>query len=1159
MIDRVCLHCRAPADPSHRFCGRCGAALHARCTGCLALVAPGLEFCTSCGHPMATAPAALDTGREERRTVSMLFMDLVGFTRMSETLDPEDLRRLQMAYFATASRVIRRYGGILEKYIGDAVVAVFGVPVESEHDAVRAVRAGLDLQRAVGDEPLAGRYPVRARVGIATGEALVDLAAAHHAGEAMVAGDVVATASRLQQYAPDGGVLVSAPTRHATVGSIRYAEHARQVTVAGKALPVEVWLAQGTSGQVQIVDDDAVPLVGRSQELDLITSTLMRCVGERETRLLSVVGVHGVGKSRLIREAARRMEGSPEIVFRWLTGRCLPYGEGGPYAALAEIVKAQAGVQDSDDEATARRALRAALTAVVPDAEVDRLAELLGPLAGLPGRPVNTGEIEAAWREFLLALARDLPTVLVVEDLHFADPAMVRFLSRLVETVGDVPLLVLCTYRPELLDDQPAWAGGPPGTLTLSLGPLRGGALRGLVGTLLRRHQLPESLTDRLAMITGGNPMYLVEYVRMLAERAAGGDLDPDAEITIPQTVHGVVAGRIDLLDAAQRTILHAAAVLGDGIWPGAVAAMLSMPKDDIDRALRGLRRRDMLVAGSAPAIADGPGLEFRHQLLRDVAYRRLPRASRASLHRRAAAWFESQAVTGRHDFAAAVARHRVAAVRLATDLGEDTTADTAAARDALLAAADAAFAVYAVSPALAHLEHALTLWPPDWKPGERLVAELQHRRLEFLVDSDRFYRDGGAKDLLRIAERMREAGDLCGAARAETLLGQAEYMRAEPERAAEHLERAIALFADLPISAAKAEAYGELARLHVMRYRPALAVAAGGAARELAERLGLADATANAMVTEATAQYLDGDGDGLHHLERATEMCRTQRLPTLRRAAHNLYALRLEEGDLRGAADAAAERNAAHGMQVSIVISHSAEAERAYFTGDWGTLLHAADAYLETEDAETTDWDLQLRARRAWIRVLCDEPPGTDIERCLDNARRSGLDRLRYNACAHAALYHAIRGESTHAVALLGELASVWREAPTTMTVEWLSAVAHTATLAAGTASVASEIVATVPRRTRWVEAAEALTAGARAADRGEQRAAALEWAEAATRYDALGAVSDAVLASAAAARQFDAARDPAATAPLRARVQAFADRNRAPGLRLLASSAEL
>jgi hypothetical protein len=379
--------------------------------------------------------------------------------------------------------------------------------------------------------------------------------------------------------------------------------------------------------------------------------------------------------------------------------------------------------------------------------------------------------------------------------------------------------------------------------------------------------------------------------------------------------------------------------------------------------------------------------------------------------------------------------------------------------------------------------------------------------------------------------------------------------MRAEQDRAVEHLSRAVALFADLPDSAAKAEAHGELARLRVLQNRPAEAIAAARPARELAERLGLTDAAANAAVSIASARYMTGDPAGLDELDGVVALSRAQRLPTLRRAAHNLHVLLLEEAELSRAAQAAAESVAAYGRQVSLVVSHSAAATWAYYTGDWIGLLQAADAFLDAEDAETTEWDLQLRGRRAWIRALCDEPPGTDIERCRDSAERYGFARLRYNAYAQGALFHACRAEDAAAVALLGELVQVWRAGPTTLTVEWLSAVVHTAALVPDAAALATEIVGTVPHRTRWIEAAAAMAAGARAAARGDHRAAARCWIDAAQRYDAIGSVSDAVLATAWTARVSGVGIHP----PTRhlTRVRAFAERNRAPGLLALATGA--
>jgi class 3 adenylate cyclase/tetratricopeptide (TPR) repeat protein len=1155
VLPRACVRCRAPADPGHRFCGRCGAPLHNICPACHSVVAPGLDFCTECGNPLLPDRRAAVPGQEERRSVTVLFVDLIGFTGVAERLDPEDLHQLQMAYFSTASAAIRGYGGIVEKYIGDAVMAVFGVPVETEHDAHRAVVAGLELQRVLDDAPLAGRYRMRARVGVATGEALVDLGAVRQAGEALVSGDVVATAARLQQHAPTGGVMVSAATRRATYGTIRYADEPLRLALHGKSAPVEAWLAAEPIRHSAVLADEVTPLVGRVHELDLLMAALTSCVREGEARLVSVVGGHGMGKSRLVRELCRRVMATPELAVRWRVGRCLPYGESGTYGALAEIVKAEASVLDTDDPATARDRLREALTQVLPRDGVGRLIELIGPLAGLPGRPANPGETQAAWRQVLLALAQQVPTVLVLEDMHFADPVMLRFVADLVSVAAGVPLFVLCTYRPELLTEQPTWSASLPGTLTVSLGALRGAKLRTLIGALLQRNGLTDALADRLAAITNGNPMYAVEYVHMLAERASGGEIDPNAELTIPESVHGVVANRIDLLARDERTVLHAAAVLGEGIGPAAIAAMVDKSDVEVSRILTELARRDMLQA------TDGE-YGFRHILLRDVAYRRLPRAARVALHRRAADWLEQVAVQGRNDGATAVARHRVATLTLAQSLGADTTHDAARARHALTAAARAAFATYAVAPALGYIEQALNLWPMDEDPDRRRDCELMRCRLAFLSDSERFYRDGGAKDVARLVERMRDAGDRAGEARAETLLGQAEVVRAERQRALEHLGRAVALFEGLPDDAAKAEAYGELARLHMVEYETEQARPAAAVALDLAERLGLADAAANARVTGAMARYIAGDPSGLAELERCVVLCREQRLPALRRAAANLAVVVQEEGALARAAALQAESVSAEGAAVSLVLGHSEEAELAWFTGDWVTLLRAAEEYLDGDDTETTEWDVQLRGRRACLRLLCDEPVGEDLSRCLSAARQSGFPRLLFAACGYTALGNAIAGDRATAAALLAELAGVWRSAPTALTLEWLSALAHTSALVAAAdpvaAQTAAEVVGTALIRNRWVEAAQSIVDGARAVALGTHDAAAREFAEAVRRYDAIGGTSDAVLAAAWAAREHLAAGAAEAAEEFLSRVRAFADRNRAPGLlRLLGPDA--
>ncbi len=1145
-IDRVCLHCHTTAEAHHRFCGRCGSALHVRCPNCAEVVAPSLGYCTSCGRPVADQVDHSGVGREERRTVSLLFVDLVGFTGMAEQLDPEDVRRLQVDYFGTASAVIHRYGGLIEKYIGDAVMAVFGVPVETEHDASRAVLAGLALQRELATRPLAGRYQMPARVGIATGEVLVDLDAARDVGQALVSGDAVATASRLQQHAPAGGVLVSAATHRATLDAIRYGDAPLQVTLAGRTASVEAWLAVSPIASQDADDVEATSFVGRQQELDVLSGVLQRCVRENQPQLVSVVGAHGLGKSRLARELRRRFRAGDTPV-RWLVGRGLPYGEGSAYAALAEIVKSYAGVLDTDPPETARRRLTEALHGLVPAERVERIADLLGPLVGLPGRPSAAAEAESAWRDVLLALASRQPTVLTIEDLHYADPGMLRFLAQLVEAAADVPLFLMCTYRPELLEEHPAWAAVLPGTLTVSLGPLRGAEFRVLIESLLTRHNLPIGLTDRLVSITAGNPMYAVEYVRMLAERPADAQPDLNVDLVVPDTVHGVLANRIDLLDRLERTVLHASAVLGDRVWPNAIAAILDVAESEVSAALRALCRRDMLVEVTNSAVAGEPELGFRHQLMRDAAYRRLPRSARAHLHQQAADWFGGL-TEGRHDLAAAVARHRIAALELYESLGEDTAKASTQARRALTDAAHAAFAVHAVDSALGYATQAINLWPPTEEPNARRAIELLCCRLRFTVDADEFYRDGGMKELARLADRMREADDRTGEAEASALLGVAEMIRTERGRAAELLTEAVGLFARLPDSAASAEAYDSLARLHMIELRAQDAIAAARTAREIAERLGLADRVASAAVTEAVSRYLTGDESAIGDLEDTLQTCREHKLPSLRRAAHNLSVIITEEGDLARAVDLQEESSEVAGGRLHQVPSHSEDAVRAYFTGDWPTLLQAAERYLDVEGAETTEWDLQLRAQRAWVRLLCGEPAGDDIARCVDSAERSGFARLRLCAYAHGALTRVLEDAPGEAQRLVDELDTTWRGCPNPFVAEWLPAVAHAAVLLSDTYGVAAaetvvRIVASVPRRTPWTDGSAYLAQGAIALAGGDAASAAEQFAAAVRVYDDIAATSDAVLASAWAGRAYRGC-DAAAAAPYLERARSFAER---------------
>src|SRR5437763_716565 len=493
----------------------------------------GFRLCGMCGAPLQEAPRV----REERKVVTVLFCDLVGSTARAERLDPEDVRALLSRYHERVRSELERLGGTVEKFIGDAVMALFGAPVVHEDDPERAVRAALAIRDWAQDEP-----DLQVRVGITTGEALVALGADPLAGEGMAAGDVVNTAARLQSAAPTTGIVVDEKTYRATRDRIEY-HHTGRVEAKGKAEPVAVWEPVEARSRVEVEQSARAALVGREGELDTLIDALNRVKREREPQLLTLVGVPGIGKSRLVYELYRSVEQGDELVY-WRRGRSLPYGEGVSFWALGEIVKAQAGILESDSAEVAGEKVRAVAEALLESADAGWVSGHLAALVGA-GSDGELGrdrreEAFAAWRRFLEALADQRPTVLVFEDLHWADAAMLDFVDELVEWSTGVPLFVLCTARPELLDRRPAWSGGKLNASTLLLSPLSDEETARLVHALLGSSVLPAELQARVLERAGGNPLYAEEFIRLAEEGRS------DAEL--PESVQGIVAARLDVL-----------------------------------------------------------------------------------------------------------------------------------------------------------------------------------------------------------------------------------------------------------------------------------------------------------------------------------------------------------------------------------------------------------------------------------------------------------------------------------------------------------------------------------------------------------------------------------------------------------------------------------
>ncbi|MEU7869768.1 adenylate/guanylate cyclase domain-containing protein [Dactylosporangium sp. NPDC049140] len=1170
-ISSQCARCGRQAGDGDRFCGGCGAELSPPCPTCGRTLAADAAFCTGCGTPRADTTAARNllrteraTGRarvpsipparsEDRRRISVLFVDLIDFTPYVERADPELVRELQKTFFSTAREVIGQYGGVVEKYIGDAVMALFGAPVATETDAVRCVRAGLELQRVLARYASTGEgeRELRFRVGVATGEALVDVAAARDGGQAIVAGDVVNTASRLQSLAPPGGVLVCGTTYALTKSSIRF-EQQPPATLRGRSTPTEVWLALAPLRRNH-PDREAgsTPLVNRTHELSLLVNALHRGLRERTPQLVTVLGHAGIGKSRLVHELFLHAERLFDAPVAWRTGRCPPFGENVTYAALADVVKAQAGILDTDSAETTRERLDTALAAIVVPSEAERLADALSPLVGLPGPKLAPDETESAWRRFVVALAAHRPTVLVFEDLHWADESMVRFVERLGASVRDVPLLLLCTARPELLERNPSWAGAVAGAVTITLPPLRDAEIATMYAHLLGAATFPSQSLSSLVELADGNPLYALEYTRMLAEQ--GNVRATDAlgrELPMPDSVHAVIANRVDLLEAADRAVLQAAAVVGMNFWPGAVGAAMSRPADGIERSLRRLEQRDLIHEQAASTMEGQTEYRFGHVLVRDVCYQRLPRTERVARHELTAAWLDGVAADRDTDLAEVVANHRFTAYEIARGLGLDALRYTVPARDAMHRAARRAYALHALEAAAAHAGKALALCDPRTDALERLRIEQLNTEIAFYANPESFLGSGGADRLVGLAERLYAAGDQAGAARAWTVRGQAAWLRADRLDALSCLDRAVELFDELPDGPQKADAYAELGRLHMLNFEIEPAVAAASAAAEIADRLGLIEVATGARITIGTALFQAGDRSGLVELQSALDVSRERRLLSEHRALRNVSWALLEDGDWTAAAALLDDsRNAVPGSH-TLATGYSDVAQSAYFAGDWPGYLAAAEAMAETG----AEWDLQVRGVRAWLRTLRGEDGDDDVEDLVAAGRRSGFYRLQWVALGHGALCRALEGRDRDAEALIVELAKTWREVRAIASGEWIDATAHAAVVSGRVAMMAiRDMLADVPHRTPWVEGALRTITGAIAFVDGDHARAADMHLAAAEIYGEIPNHSARILSVAWAVRALGRAGD-ARAEPCRAELAAFAEQAGTPRLLALA-----
>jgi class 3 adenylate cyclase/tetratricopeptide (TPR) repeat protein len=986
----VCSNCGTQNGAGRKFCDNCAAPLASACPACGAANRPAARFCGECATPLAVPPpssAATAPGPvAERRLVSVLFADLVGFTPFAEERDAEDVRDTLSRYFELASAVIARYGGTVEKFIGDAVMAVWGAPVAHEDDAERAVRAGLELVDAVTTLGPA----IQARAGVLTGEAAVTLGAAN---QGMVAGDLVNTASRIQAAAPPGSVLVGEATMRAASRSIIF-EPAGDRDLRGKSGPVPAWRAlrvvaeRGGRNRAETLE---APFVGRQDELRLLKDLFHATGREKRTRLVSITGPAGIGKSRLAWEFLKYVDGLAEPIW-WHEGRSPAYGEGITFWALGEMVRRRAGLVETDDERTTRTKVAEAVASHVPDAEDRRWIEpALLALLGLDIGAVAAEQLFAAWRAFFERLAATGIVVLVFEDLQWADPGLLDFIDAILEWSQSFPIYILALARPELLDRRPDWGAGKRSFTSLFLEPLPESAMRELLTGLVPG--LPDDAVRAIVVRADGVPLYAVETVRMLLAEGRltlqgdayhlVGDL---ATVAVPVTLTALIASRLDALSPHDRAVLCDAAVLGQSFTLDAIAAVSGIPEPDLEPRLRALVRRELLVVQADPRSPERGQYAFVQALVREVAYNTLAKRDRKSRHLAAARHFER---LGTDELAGALASHYLAAHRNAPE-GAEADAVAAQARITLRAAAERAAALGSHDQALIFLDQALTV---TTDPGE--AAELLERAGDAADAAGRY--EVAEAHLRRAISRQRDLGDRGAIARATAALGRTLLSGWRAPEALALLVPAADEFADLAADPAGIALGGQLARAWFLSDDNRRAIVVADGVLEAAEHADLPAIVADALVTKGTA--LAGLGrpiEGLALLAAAQQLAEEHGLVANRAyLAHNNRSTAESVRNPRAALEIAragltrARRLGRHGMVAAL---QGNAADYAFRTGDW------AWALAELEAALAEELDAPDRASLIGVEVVFRVFRGEPVADQLEEAARllGGSDDVR-------------------------------------------------------------------------------------------------------------------------------------------------------------------
>jgi class 3 adenylate cyclase len=982
-LSDACPTCGTLNPPVARFCSNCGTALSAISSGPLRAVLeapvtygedPGPSGATAAGSDESIAPVA------ERRLVSVLFADLVGFTAYSEGRDSEEVRELLTRYFGLASEVIGRYGGTVEKFIGDAVMAVWGAPIAREDDAERAVRAGLELVDAV----TALGPDIRARAGVLTGQAAVTLGAVN---QGLVAGDLVNTASRLQSAAAPGVVLVGESTQRAAAAAIAF-EPAGDQTLKGKQVPVPAWRAirvvaeRGGRNRSDILE---APFVGRDDELRLLKDLFHATTREGRSRLVSVMGPAGIGKTRLSWEFKRYLDGLLDPVW-WHAGRCPAYGQGITFWALGEMVRSRAGLVETDDEATTRERLSAIVAEHARDETEGRWIEAsLLVLLGLgDGAAIDSDELFVAWRTFFERLASKAPVVMVFEDAHQADAGLLAFIDHLMEWSRAYPITVITLARPELLERRADWGAGVRAFTSIHLEPLTPSEVEQLLAGLVPG--LPRPAVDQIVARADGIPLYAVETVRMLLAQGQlikdgdayrpAGDL---ADLAVPETLTALIAARLDGLEPVDRALVEDAAVLGQSFTVAGLAAISDRPASALEPRLRALVRRELLVLDGDVRSPERGQYAFVQALIREVAYNTLSHRDRKVRHLAAARYYES---LGTDELAGGLAGHYLAAQGLAADEAE-ARALAAQARIALRGAAERAASLGSYEQARTFVEQALDVTSD---PAERAALHEQAYRMALnLLDPEPLMRHGVEVELERRKTDDREMIASAVALHAHALTSA----RNDPAAALQLIDKAWEEFSDLEETRGGVELMVAFMRAYRGLANNQLALSWTDRLLPIAERLDHLEAIARGIQGRGISLLVTGrPNEGIILLRGAHQLAAAHDLPEVELSSRVLLTFYEQWGDPTGGLALARE-----GLDIG-----RQRGSRAYSYQMVGNAAICA--------IRVGEWDWTATILDEWLESPVDESLNKEfrVDRALLHAHR-GLDTQADIEAAAAAL----------------------------------------------------------------------------------------------------------------------------------------------------------